>query len=188
MAFLDFLKKAVGLQQFAGNIPELPKDAKQAFLERIKKPQVSEPEIEIRDELDAFLHFKTWMPVHSSNIRKIRYLGEDSALEVQFRNGNFYRIDDVSIREAEAFAKANSKGRWYWSNVRVRGKGNFWATRKPYVFLFGTNPPQCLRAGGKLGAAIRKIHNLFTQGAIRKPKFMGKKIHKILAPKWGRSH
>lgn len=139
-------------------------------------------------EVDAFLHFGEWLKVQSSNVEQMRYLADESALEIQFKNGNFYRVDDMSIQEAKALATASSVGSRYWDIVRVRGKGNFWATRKPYTFMSGASQgrePQWMRS-----PKVRRIHALVTgKGlmgtAIRKPKVLGKSISHILAPKWG---
>lgn len=138
-----------------------------------------------QDEIDAFLHFGTWLPVQSSNIRALRYFPDESKLEVEFVSGNFYSVRDISIREAEALARAGSKGKKYWDMVRVRGKGNFWATRKRYEFLFGAQPPQWLRS-----ATTRKIHAIHTRGGaggVRRQSVLGKSISKILAPRRGRA-
>jgi len=167
----------IPLEQVLPPPPETP-----TWDERVEDLAVETPQ----DEIDAFVHFGAWLQVQSSNIKEIQYNPDASQLTVAFLNGYVYHVDDFSIREAESLARAPSKGIWYWDHVRVRGKGNFWATRKPYVFLSGVSSaqPQWTRQGGKKGAAVRKLHNLFTRGAaIRKPAILGKSISKILAPR-----
>lgn len=194
---LGFLQTLMGRQSFRAQTPEARGFLAKLLEARRKPPEPQRPEgfglPEVTPEqeaaafaegpVDAFLHFGQWLPVQSSNIKALRYFPDESKMEVEFLNGNFYNVDDISLREAEGIATAASHGKWYWSHVRVRGKGNFFATRKGYQFLFGPRPPQWLRS-----AKVRKIHALFTKGAaIRRPRVLGRRIEKILMPKGRRA-
>lgn len=111
-----------------------------------------------RDEIDAYLHFGQWLPVKSTNVAAIQYDGERSRLQIEFldkgKGPGFYGYDDVSIREAEFLARSGSKGGWVWDNLRVRGKGNVFAWKKPYQFLsMSTYQPNWMRS-----PATRKVH------------------------------
>ena len=127
------------------------------------------------DALDGFLHFGLWLPVESSNVDAIHYDGEVSKLEIRYKNGNYYEYSDVSIREAEAFAKANSAGGWVWTNLRRRGPGGKFGWRKPYRFLSGISAgaPQWMRSSG-----TRALH-----GHIGPHGAPNKSVMKRLMPK-----
>lgn len=126
-------------------------------------------------EVDAFLHFGQWMPVESSNVAEIHYDGDLSELQIKYKNGGIYTYQDVSIREAESFAKAMSKGKWVWDRLRVRGKGNFWAYRKPYQFLSGLSnyQPQWMRK-----QSVRLLHGRVGPEGLKNPRWA-----KVLMPR-----
>lgn len=76
-----------------------------------------------------------WLPVTSSNVRAIRYLPEDEALEVEYRNGGFYRYEDIPEMMAKDFALADSPGKWVWDWLRRRG--TVFGFQKRYQFISG---------------------------------------------------
>lgn len=182
MSFMSFIS---GMNPFRAK-PPVPEGGFAGFLERMRQqappnmPTATEKQLAetfSTDEVDAFLHFGQWLPVNSTNVKEIRYQPDDSQLFVEFKNGNIYYYDDVSIREAEHLARSSSKGGWVWDFLRVRGKGNFWAYRKPYGLMSGVSQklPQWMRS-----EKVRKLH-----GKIGPEGLRNKGIARILAPKWG---
>lgn len=133
------------------------------------------------DDVDRFVHFGSWFDnFTSSNVARMRYDQEQSQLTVEYKNGNQYSYQNVSIREAESFARGASKGKWVWDHLRVRGKGNFWAFRKPYQLIgVGGREPQWMRS-----AKARKIHGLIGPEGLKRRKILGFDIPNFLAPKW----
>jgi hypothetical protein len=83
-------------------------------------------------EFDDFLNKGKWMAVTSSNVELAAYDLELEILRIQYREGAVYAYQPVSYREALDFAQASSKGKWIWTNLRVRGKGNFHLHRKQF--------------------------------------------------------
>ena len=87
------------------------------------------------DEVDAFLHGGYPLFVHSTNVAMAQYFPETNQLMVEYlgkknKGGGAYLYDSVSPAEAESFARAQSKGSWIWSHLRVRGSAT--AHRKPF--------------------------------------------------------
>ena len=120
------------------------------------------------------------MPVVSSNVDEIHYDPEDSTLQIKFLNGGIYQYDDVSIREAESFAKASSPGGWVWDNLRLRGTVFGFNRAHPYTFLAGASggglggyQPQWMRSSG-----TRSLH-----GKIPYTGAPNKSVMKRLMPK-----
>lgn len=134
-----------------------------------------------QDALDAFLHFGVWLPVTSSNVQEIHYDSNTFALQIRFKNGGLYQYEDVSVREAESFAKAASPGGWVWDNLRVRGKVFAFNRAHPYTFLseggkaLGGYEPQWYRS-----AMTRRLH-----GQVPDTGAQNKAIFKRLMPKRG---
>jgi hypothetical protein len=92
------------------------------------------------DDMAAFLKGEQPLFVLSSNVgAAIQYFPDDHKMSVEYHGGRedqrAYLYDNISVAEAEDFARAGSKGRWVWSNIRVRGKGNAHLTQKPFVRL-----------------------------------------------------
>lgn len=160
MSFLSFLKSSVLYPLFGKDRPETSGfrsfvhkqivEGKMPVESVVGPKTVTEEEMAevfARDKIDAFLHFGQWLPVESTNVKALQYNPEKSELIVEFLNGGIYQYQNVSIREAESFARAYSKGGWVWDHLRLRGKGNFWAFRKPYQFLSGLSDwqPQWMR-------------------------------------------
>lgn len=54
--------------------------------------------------------------VDSSNIYSIGW--EDNILEVEFRSGAVYEYEDVSEQVFDDFRDAESKGKFFWRNIR----------------------------------------------------------------------
>lgn len=73
------------------------------------------------DEVEAFVYFGAWLPVQSTNVKVAQYDGGKEQLLVEFLNGSLYLYSNVSEQEALEFARAFSKGKWVWSNLRGRG-------------------------------------------------------------------
>ena len=131
-----------------------------------------------RDLLDAFLHFGEWIQTtHSSNVAEIHYDIDSGALQIRFKNGGLYQYEDVSIREAESFARASSRGKWVWDNLRKRGTVFGYNRAHPYTFLSGMSDyqPQWMRS-----EMVRKLH-----GRVPDSGAQNKSIFKRLMPKRG---
>jgi hypothetical protein len=60
-------------------------------------------------------------PVESSNIAAIGYDDEEQALFIEFNSGSTYKYIDVPFAMYEAFMDADSKGRFFHSNIRQGG-------------------------------------------------------------------
>ncbi len=69
--------------------------------------------------------------VQSSNVDTVQYNIEDNTLLVGFIGDGIYRYSNISEQEAVSLAQARSKGRWCWTNLRIRGTKT--GHRKPYV-------------------------------------------------------
>lgn len=91
------------------------------------------------DDVSLFLQGEMVLFVESSNVEYAKYYPNDETLEVGFlakppdNKPSAYLVLDVSVQEALTFANAESKGRWYWSNVRIRGTKD--GHKKTYVRL-----------------------------------------------------
>lgn len=90
------------------------------------------------DEVYDFVHNSVIMFVHSSNVGAVQYFKEDQKLMVEFLPGangkpGRYLYSNVTEDDAISFARAGSKGKWVWDNLRVRGSKT--AHRKPYIKL-----------------------------------------------------
>ncbi len=59
-------------------------------------------------------------PVSSSNIQAIGYDPNSSTLEIEFNNETLYQYQGVPQSEFDAFMNADSKGRYFNSNIRDR--------------------------------------------------------------------
>jgi hypothetical protein len=73
------------------------------------------------DELQDFLDNEQLLFVTSSNVAAAQYFGETRELMVEYLDGAAWIYGDISLAEAEAFARAPSKGTWIWDVVKVRG-------------------------------------------------------------------
>lgn len=73
------------------------------------------------DELEDFLAGGNPIFVHSSNVLAAQFYPDAGKMQVEFLNGSAYLVDPISAQEAMDFALSQSKGAWYWTNVRVRG-------------------------------------------------------------------
>ena len=69
--------------------------------------------------------------VNSSNISVVQYFKDEKKLMVEFKSGAAYLISDISEKEMIDFIQAQSKGGWYWSNIRIRGTK--YGHRKAYI-------------------------------------------------------
>jgi hypothetical protein len=54
----------------------------------------------------------------SSNIARIRYLSEQSILEIEFKKGLVYQYFDVPENVFEQLKSANSKGQYFAANIK----------------------------------------------------------------------
>ena len=133
-----------------------------------------------RDAMDAFLYFGTWLPVQSSNVEQIHYDPSDSTLKIKFLNGGYYQYDDVSIREAESFANASSKGKWVWDELRKRGTVFGFNRRHPYTFLSG---PTGVGLGGYTPQWYRSSGTRSLHGKIPDSGAPNESVMKRLMPK-----
>lgn len=186
MSFLSFLKSSV-LHPLFGKTPSsgfrsyVQRQVTEGKipLESVVGPkavtQEEMAEVFSRDKIDAFLYFGQWLPVESTNVAALQYNPEKSELTVEYKNGGIYQYQNVSIREADSFARAMSKGGWVWDHLRLRGKGNFWAFRKPYQFISGVSAyqPQWMRK-----KSIRLLH-----GKVGSEGLRNKSWAKILMPR-----
>ena len=60
-----------------------------------------------------------WVEVDSSNIKRVKYSGKGNSLKVEFHNGSYYKYSGVTQEEYNAFMKAESKGAWFYKNIRT---------------------------------------------------------------------
>ena len=60
----------------------------------------------------------------STNIKAIKYDIENEVLTVAFWSGGIYQYLDFPYEAAEDFLNADSKGEWFWENVRGGKIGN----------------------------------------------------------------
>ena len=83
------------------------------------------------DEVYGFVWEGDLLPVHSSNVAAAQYFPEDRKMMVEYLGGSAYLYSSISVDEAIDFAKAQSKGGWIWSVLRVRGSKT--RHRKPFT-------------------------------------------------------
>lgn len=140
-----------------------------------------------RSEIDGFLYFGQRLPVQSSNVAAIQYDADKSQLTIEYKDKGkgvgFYDYADVSIREAEALAKAASKGKWVWDVLRIRG--TVFGYRKSYVLVDwrGTYTPQWMRSAkarllhgsiqGEGERSVKQLRELMPQGWQRSARKFG---------------
>lgn len=96
-------------QRLAQGLPEFTD-------EEIQKWRTLSPE-----EVDGFLDLEQPLFVHSSNVAMVQFFPVEGKMMVEFKNGGAYMVSPISKDEAQSFVTAQSKGGWYWTNVRVRG-------------------------------------------------------------------
>jgi len=108
-------------------------------LPRLKQPQRREAPLGATNAglatLEDFVLFGEVMFVRSSNVTLAQYFPGENKMMVEFHGGRSemraYLYSDVNEDEAVDFWKADSKGKWVWDNLRVRGTRD--QHRKPYV-------------------------------------------------------
>lgn len=83
-----------------------------------------------RGEIDRFLNDGAALSVASSNIDHVEYDSHTQTLIITFKDGGQYAYGEVPPAEALDFAVAESKGIWFWTNIRIRGSKN--GHRKPW--------------------------------------------------------
>jgi len=59
-------------------------------------------------------------PVHSSNIRSVRYETETRTLEVEFHSGGVYQYSRVPESVYEGLIRAVSKGSYFHDHIKER--------------------------------------------------------------------
>lgn len=74
----------------------------------------------------GFVYGQEVISFHSSNVTWAQYFINDRYMLVAFHGGSppkpgVYRVSPISEAEAIDFARAFSKGIWYWDSVRIRG-------------------------------------------------------------------
>lgn len=58
--------------------------------------------------------------VTSSNIRSVGYDTDNQILEIEFNSGAVYRYSNVPNSEYEGMMNADSKGKYFHSNIKER--------------------------------------------------------------------
>ncbi|MEK0448884.1 MAG: hypothetical protein RL088_1152 [Verrucomicrobiota bacterium] len=58
------------------------------------------------------------VPVDSSNLKSVGFDEKSRVLEIQFHHGGIYRYHDVPAETHAALMKAESKGRYFQTNIR----------------------------------------------------------------------
>lgn len=56
--------------------------------------------------------------VESSNLKSVGYNPLEQVLEIEFRSGGVYQYFQVPFDVYEELLKAESKGKYFWSNIR----------------------------------------------------------------------
>lgn len=69
----------------------------------------------------------------SSWVRRVSYDDEEESLLVTCKGGTQVMYLHISELEARSFWFAASKGRWIWTNIRVRGSQK--SHQKPYYIM-----------------------------------------------------
>ena len=60
--------------------------------------------------------------IKSSYITHAKYDRENEILRLSFKNTpKWFRYEDISPKKAREFFNSDSKGSWFWDNIRVRG-------------------------------------------------------------------
>lgn len=90
------------------------------------------------DELEDFVFNGQIMFVHSTNVAAAQYFIETNQLMVEFlgkkgKANSAYLYNNIGVEDAVSFAKAESKGIWVWSWLRIKGSRT--AHRVPFVRL-----------------------------------------------------
>lgn len=133
----EFAKREAGrqLDRFRLKLDQMrQEDEKQRREEKQREQNERDPEW-------RYLHLQEWeASPQSSNVAGFRYLLDDGALEVEFKDGSFYQYRPVSEVEALSLYRAGSKGTWIWDNLRIRGTAL--GHRKDYVWLGGPSRAQ----------------------------------------------
>ena len=83
------------------------------------------------NDIEGFLYEGKPLFVYSSNVASATYYPTDSKMAVGFLGGGMYLYSNVTMEEAYQFTQAQSKGRWVWDYLRVRGSRT--AHRKPFT-------------------------------------------------------
>lgn len=108
----------------------------QAFLSKLGHTLIGRaapPEhAHLQQPLQQFLFGFQWLGNGGSHHRRAMYNAEKEELYVEFKSGQIYTVEKVTLAEATAYWQASSKGTWYWDHVRVRGEGHGRLTQKPY--------------------------------------------------------
>lgn len=65
-----------------------------------------------------------WISVDSSNLDAIRYLTDQSILEIRFKDGSVYQYSDVPQYEYDELLNASSKGTYANQNIYKRYTGH----------------------------------------------------------------
>ncbi len=168
-----------GFGRVALETTKAPQRPGSEYLSSQPKELTSEQEAAVfsRDDVDSFVHFGQPLKMKSSNVDEIRYNPEQSQLTITFKNGNTYQYENVSIREAEVFARAASPGGWVWDALRVRG--SVFGYRKAYTLL-------SVASSGKMPQWFRSAKARRAHGAVGPEGTRSKKQFRFLAPKWNR--
>ena len=58
------------------------------------------------------------VPVDSSNLKSVGFDEKSHVLEIQFHHGGIYRYHDVPAETHAALMKAESKGKYFQTNIR----------------------------------------------------------------------
>lgn len=62
-----------------------------------------------------------WVDVNSSNIHSVRYIRDTQTLQIKFgqpKITSMYNYDNVPESMFNDMLKAESKGKWFWANIR----------------------------------------------------------------------
>jgi len=74
-----------------------------------------------RGLIGRFLDENVEFSFSSSNIASASYDSVNKVLIIGFSGGGRYAYYNVTRHEATGFAHAPSKGKWFWTYIRVRG-------------------------------------------------------------------
>lgn len=85
-----------------------------------------------QEPLRQFLFGFQWLPNSGTHHKRAMYNAAKEEMYFEFKTGQIYTVEEVSVGAAITYWQASSKGTWYWDNVRVRGEGNAKKTQKPY--------------------------------------------------------
>lgn len=76
------------------------------------------------DAVQDFVYHGGLLIVASEHHESATYSLADKKLVIRYDGGVTWAYDPISEAQAIAYARADSKGTWMWSNVFIRGKGN----------------------------------------------------------------